>query len=133
MIVVPSGQIRKPLLPRIYFNSNRDGIVRIWKRPANGGQAVPVVKRQSYYAMESYDAATLYFLPSNAEAGIYQVPVAGGAERLVKGTESYTVRRHWEVAKDGIFWWLMSPHRSRSCLFDLRQVTWNSFAGSPNP
>lgn len=87
----------------IYFNSNRDGTVRIWKRSSNGGQAIPVVSRESYYALESHDGSLLYFLPSNAEPGIYQVPVSGGAGTLVPGSESYFVHRQWDVTKDGIF------------------------------
>lgn len=87
----------------LYFNSDRDGEVHIWKRPASGGEAIRVTSRRSYQAIESLDGRTVYFLPALDEPGIYSVPSGGGAERLLPGTETFFIRRHWDVARDGIY------------------------------
>lgn len=87
----------------IYYNSDRDGTVHIWKRPAAGGMSTPVTRRRSYQAVESVDAKTVYFLPALEEPGIYRIPAAGGEESILPGTERLFVRRHWQVTADGIF------------------------------
>jgi Tol biopolymer transport system component len=87
----------------IYFNSDRDGTVRIWKRRSTGGEAIPVTRRRSYWASESPDGKTVYFLPPFEEPGIYQVPVGGGGESVLPGTEAHFVRWDWTVSKDGVF------------------------------
>jgi Tol biopolymer transport system component len=87
----------------VYFGSDRIGNVRIWKRPVDGGNAIPVTTRTGDQAFESPDGKTVYFIPPSSESGIYQVPTAGAVETLVPGTGDYYVDRHWAISRDGIY------------------------------
>lgn len=107
LLDVNSDEERMPTWSRdgryVYFNSDHGGEVRIWKRPVEGGRAIPVSTRGGRQAFESPDGRTLYFIPSAPELGIYQMPVAGGPETLVPGTGEYNVNRHWAISDEGIY------------------------------
>jgi Tol biopolymer transport system component len=76
---------------RIYFGSNRSGTFQVWKMPPDGGKAVQITTGGGYYAVESFDGKTLYYLKSgqrNYGAGpIWKVPREGGEETLVLDRE----------------------------------------------
>ncbi len=88
----------------VYFNSNRGGLVQIWKRRADGsGPAVRVTRHRGYDAAESADGGELYFLPALSEPGIWRAPADGSGEEALLATLPYFARRHWDVAGGRIY------------------------------
>ncbi len=73
----------------IYFNSARTGEPRIWKMPASGGDALPVLDRTGEAPQESPDGSWLYFVESIAGSSpLWRMPSAGGiAEKLVEDVD----------------------------------------------
>ncbi len=86
----------------IYFLSQRSGALQIWKMPAGGESVSPAIaltkKGAAGGAQESHDGRWLYY--TGRESGIWRVPVAGGPEELVPGTEFC---HNFAVAKEGLY------------------------------
>ena len=75
----------------IYFTSTRTGTYRIWRMPADGGEATPITNDEGFVHVISPDGTYLYY--SGASVGASQVkrmPVDGGAS---------------EKILDGVLWW----------------------------
>ncbi len=74
----------------IYFLSHRTGAPQVWKMPAGGESVSPAVQLTkqtvSGEAQESWDGKHLYY--TGPMPGVWRVPVGGGAEEPVPGTES---------------------------------------------
>jgi Tol biopolymer transport system component/DNA-binding winged helix-turn-helix (wHTH) protein len=88
----------------IYFCSTRGGIRDIWKMPATGGEAVRITRQsEAYQCVESPDRRFLYYQKSRFMAGIWRVPVAGGAETLVLDHHRAGYWRQWTVVEQGIY------------------------------
>ncbi len=84
----------------IYFRSNRSGEDQIWKMPSTGGEPVQVTQAGGYYAVESFEGRFLFYSrPDNA--GIWKVPVSGGAGTLVLDQEINW--ENWAVTEEGIY------------------------------
>lgn len=87
----------------VYFRSARSGDRRIWKVPATGGDAVQVTQQMGHDAVDSSDGQVLYFTKGRNMAGIWKIPLAGGAETLVLDHHGAGVWRHWAVTEAGIY------------------------------
>ena len=64
----------------IYFGSNQDGSLQVWKMPAEGGQRIQVTKKGGLEAFESFDGTSIYYSKSDDPNAIWKVPAAGGEE-----------------------------------------------------
>jgi Tol biopolymer transport system component len=108
----------------IYFCSNRGGDLEIWKMPAAGGPAAQVTKQGGFEAVESVDGHTLYYT-KRYQDGIYQMPVAGGAENLIPELRNAGYFRYWAVTAHGIFF-VPRPATPQTVInffsFDTRQI-----------
>jgi Tol biopolymer transport system component len=87
----------------IYFNSNRGGLVQIWRRRVDGsGQPECVTARRGYDAAESRDGS-VYFLPAMAEPGIWYISRNTRAEQILLPTITFLVRRQWDMVNDNLY------------------------------
>ena len=64
----------------IYFASNRTGTLQIWKAPAAGGAAQQVTQQGGFAGRESNDGKYIYYAKGRTVAGLWRVPVGGGAK-----------------------------------------------------
>ncbi len=86
----------------IYFHSSRSGRPEIWRLPAEGGEPSRITDDGGFYAEESWDGETLYYVKSWTGEGIWAKALeGGGADRQVAPEP---VRWYdWTVAKTGIY------------------------------
>jgi Tol biopolymer transport system component len=87
----------------IYFGSNSSGSLQIWKVPADGGEARQVTKGGGSVAHESTDGKFLYYTKGRNVAGIWRVPVEGGAETVVLNMHKAGYWGAWTVVEQGIY------------------------------
>jgi Tol biopolymer transport system component len=85
----------------IYFRSSRSGEPQIWKVRWEGGNPIQVTKGGGYEGFESPDGKTLYYVRRRQWTGLWEVPVAGGPERLVLDDVYQT---GWAVTRDAIYY-----------------------------
>lgn len=86
----------------LYFGSNRSGSWQIWKLPAAGGEPVQVTKKGGFVAIESADRKWLYYARVDA-AGLWKVPVDGGAETQVLDQPAVGFWGYWNIAGEDIY------------------------------
>jgi Tol biopolymer transport system component len=87
----------------IYFHSSRGGDSQVWKLPAEGGEPVQVTRDGGFYAEESWNGRTLYYIKSHTNSGVWHKPVGGddpGRELLPQPIRSFA---DWTVAETGIY------------------------------
>jgi Tol biopolymer transport system component len=96
----------------IYFRSDHSGTQQIWKISTDGGAApIQVTRTSGFEAFESPDGRLLYFTKGRTQAGLWSMPVDGGAESaVVDGVHS----SFWGVANDGIFFVDYNPDAPRT-------------------
>ena len=96
----------------IYFRSDHSGTQQIWKISTDGGDApIQVTHTGGFEAFESPDGRLLYFTKGRTQAGLWTMPVDGGAESAVlDGVRSSL----WSVANDGIFFVDYNPDAPRT-------------------
>jgi len=92
----------------IYFSKNVTGVeFRVWRIPAEGGQAVQVTRRGGFQPQESPDGRDLFYLDGpRAVSGIaaastlMKMPVSGGREETVlENVPAFA----WSVTQKGVF------------------------------
>jgi dipeptidyl aminopeptidase/acylaminoacyl peptidase len=84
----------------IYFESEREDGVQIWRIPAAGGPASRLTKNTGVVALESVDGKLLYY-SKVSEPGLWSMPVEGGPESQVLPS-LYGVD-NFAVTKEGIY------------------------------
>jgi Tol biopolymer transport system component len=100
----------------IYFRSNRSGTNQFWRMPVAGGDARQVTQNGADTGLVSADGETLYY--TKPGGGLFGVPVAGGAERLI---DASVLPRNFSVTTDGIYY-ISRPRsdgRYELCILDL--------------
>jgi serine/threonine protein kinase/Tol biopolymer transport system component len=89
----------------IYFSSNRSGTYQVWKMPSEGGKAIQITKKGGFYAEESFDGKTLYYLKpgkqSCSSGPIWKVPREGGEETLFLDREVEWC--NWALRPEGLY------------------------------
>jgi Tol biopolymer transport system component len=85
----------------IYFGSDRSGRGQIWKRPAEGGEAVQVTRGGGFYGEESWGGRYLYFF-RDFYGPIWRVPAGGGEETEVWGSRDHNWN-DFALSPDGIY------------------------------
>ena len=93
----------------IYFSSMRSGARQIWKLPATGGAAAQVTRNGGFDSYELLDGKYLYYTKQREVAGIWRLPLAGGEEELVPGTEGVVEHRAWTGAAQGLYFAVSTP------------------------
>jgi len=88
----------------IYFTSNKTGTWQVWKRPAEGGQAVQVTKQGGSRPFESLDGKTVYYEKAEGEVdSLWKVPVEGGEETRVLEHVREDGWLTWGLTSGGIY------------------------------
>jgi eukaryotic-like serine/threonine-protein kinase len=87
----------------IYFASNRTGRHEVWKTRVDGGPAVQVTRQGGFAAFESPDGQMLYYAKGLNAAGIWRVPVKGGAETPVLEFPAAGYWGYWALGQKGIY------------------------------
>ena len=88
----------------IYFGSGRSGSLQIWKMPSAGGQAVPVTRSTEGSRGSSRRTGSISTTPKGGtSAGIWRIPVGGGAETPVVDHHGAGFWRSWAVTEEGIY------------------------------
>jgi Tol biopolymer transport system component/DNA-binding winged helix-turn-helix (wHTH) protein len=87
----------------IYFASNRTGSWQVWRHPLDGGGEAQLTLRGGFCPFESLDGQSVFFSKFD-EAGIWSVPVRGGAESLVVADKPQVgYWGHWAVTRSGLY------------------------------
>jgi Tol biopolymer transport system component len=87
----------------IYFASMRTGSWQVWKRTLESGVESQITLQGGYDAFESYEGKTLYFTKFD-QAGLWSVPVYGGAESLVIANDPpIGYWGYWGITRDGLY------------------------------
>jgi Tol biopolymer transport system component/DNA-binding winged helix-turn-helix (wHTH) protein len=106
----------------IYFVSGRSGNLEIWKMPAAGGAPVQITKRGGRFAIESADAAFLYYSKEGSaeeragNGGIWRVPVDGGEEVRIVPTVTF---QNFAIADDTLYY---IPQPDSSGVYSIYRV-----------
>lgn len=87
----------------LYFSSDRDGTVNVWKMPLAGGAAIQVTQDGGYNAQESPDRAWLYFTRPG-QPGLWRRPTEAGPATLLNTTLQPDEALHWRVTERGIYY-----------------------------
>jgi Tol biopolymer transport system component len=87
----------------IYFASNRTGSWQVWKAPAGGGSKTQVTRNGGFAAFESEDGKYLYYALSRSQAGLYRMPVGGGAEEAVVEGLKAGYWGYWALSPRGVY------------------------------
>jgi Tol biopolymer transport system component/DNA-binding winged helix-turn-helix (wHTH) protein len=109
----------------IYFASNRNGTMQVWKVSAAGGQAVQVTDHGGFEAFESPDGKTLFYNKGRALAGLWRRPAGGGPEEFVTDHHQAGLWRFWRVSGEGLFFATAPADGARLEFLNLttRQIT----------
>lgn len=97
----------------LYAGSDRSGDWNVWKINATTGQAVQVTSTGGFLAFESPDGQHLYYNKVDAR-GIWQRPLAGGAETQIIDDLLLAYWGDWIVRQSGIYY--ARPHAGQAWL-----------------
>ncbi|HMF79752.1 MAG TPA: hypothetical protein VK604_29090 [Bryobacteraceae bacterium] len=86
----------------IYFNSNRDGSVALWKRSLADGAVTRVSHSTAFASLESVDGHELYFDQGNGE-GIWRSLPNGAHPATLPGLTHVLSYSNWTVSNQGIY------------------------------
>jgi Tol biopolymer transport system component len=87
----------------IYFGSTRSGGMQVWKMPSEGGRAAQVTRLGGFEGFESTDGKIFYYAKGRNLPGIWQIPIAGGDEKLLCDVRQAGSWRLWTVVENGIY------------------------------
>jgi Tol biopolymer transport system component len=102
----------------IYFSALQNGVRQVLKAPRRGGAPVQLTVSGGIDAVESFDRRHLYYRKEGVR-GVWRIPVGGGAEELVPGTEALPPHRHWDLRPEGFYFFDPEPEPAIR-LLDLR-------------
>lgn len=101
----------------IYFASNRSGTWQSWKIGLGGGSPRQVTVNGGNLAMESPDGRWIYYTKSDS-AGIWRIPMNGGAETLVYPQPQAGYWGYWAVTVRGLYLLDLEGATARIVLYD---------------
>src|SRR5262249_23639686 len=67
------------------------------------GEAIQVTRDGGFDSFESADGKYLYYTKSRETAGVWRLPLEGGAEEPVPGLEGVKEHRAWTLTDQGIY------------------------------
>jgi Tol biopolymer transport system component len=85
----------------IYFACRRPEGLRMFKKPAGGGEPLQLTFQSGGDPVEAPGAALLYY--SGGQDGVWQVPIQGGQEERVKGLEKIRHSRYFAATRRGLY------------------------------
>ena len=86
----------------IYFAARRGGnVLRVWKKPVDGGPAIQITHRAGGEAVEAPDGRIVFF--SDGRNGIWQVSPDGENESQAPGLEHVRDSRYFAVTRKGAY------------------------------
>src|SRR3984957_3883312 len=86
----------------IYFAGERAG-GQVWKVALAGGPAIQMTHSGGFAAYESYYGKTLYYAKTREEyPEVWEMPVTGGAEKLISPLLRPSTWANWSVTESGI-------------------------------
>ncbi len=85
----------------VFFRSNRGGRWQLWRVSARGGEPQPVTTGDGIAPQQSLDGRWLYYTRGD-DAGIWRVPVGGGAEVQVLPQPAAGYWGYFQVTRAGI-------------------------------
>jgi dipeptidyl aminopeptidase/acylaminoacyl peptidase len=88
----------------IYFGSNREDGVQVWKRPASGGPAIRVTRGGGFQPFESPDGAYVYYSRGRNGQGLWRVPVTGGEETPLLADLPNSCWGDWAITREGVYY-----------------------------
>jgi Tol biopolymer transport system component len=106
--VDPGGNAGVPSWSRdgkwIYFGSNREDGVQVWKRPSGGGAAIRVTHGGGFEPFESPDGAYVYYSRGANGKGLWRVPTGGGEETAVFADLPNNCWGDWAITQEGVYY-----------------------------
>jgi Tol biopolymer transport system component/serine/threonine protein kinase len=88
---------------RIYFASNRSGSWQVWAMGPDGGGKRQLTQHGGFAGLESPDGRFVYYALSRSQAGLYRMPVVGGAEEAVLADLKAGMWGYWAPGADGVY------------------------------
>ncbi len=85
----------------IYFLSNRENGLQIWKIPAAGGEATRVTLKGGFEARESADGRMLFF---SWNGTLWQKDLRTGEELLIPELRDFIINRQWSLTPHAIYY-----------------------------
>jgi Tol biopolymer transport system component/DNA-binding winged helix-turn-helix (wHTH) protein len=99
----------------IYFGSDRTGRMQIWKVPSAGGDAVQITRHGGLYAVETFDARSIYYTSPDQPSEIWTTSPNGGDEtRVLPNVAGYSTIA---MARDGLYY--LSTMNDRGAQLDF--------------
>ncbi len=99
----------------IYFQSDRNGVVDLWKVSADGtGPAVQVTRNGGTFAVESWDGRHLYFFTKPGPSPLRRRDLASGAELEIDGNAMGGGAL--SASADGVFYFSASDGNGRQVM-----------------
>jgi Tol biopolymer transport system component len=126
----------------IYFASDRSASWQVWKMPAIGGPALQVTEHGGFAPLASPDGRWLYYAKRD-QAGLFRMPVAGGAEETVLDSLPPPMWGAWGLTGDSVVYLSFTGERESPARVEvlaagksrvagvlrLRPVTWDGALG----
>ena len=109
----------------IYFTSDSTGTRQVWRRPAEGGEAVQVTKQGGVGPFESPDGKTVYYRKGEGEVqSLWKVPVEGGEETQVLERSIWCEGwLSWSLTTEGIYFYHASTKAIEFFSFATSRIT----------
>ena len=101
---------------RIYFRSDKSGTRELWHMPSGGGAWTQVTHGGGFEAQETIDGKTLIYVKGVNGVGLYERPVAGGADRQIAPQARAGL---WNYANGWVAW------------FEVPDGEWGSYKPKP--
>jgi Tol biopolymer transport system component len=87
----------------IFFSSTRTGKAEVWKAPIAAGEPVQLTRDGGFAPLPSADGRFVYYAKGPTTAGLWRVPVDGGAETKVMDDLQVSFWGQWAATDAGIY------------------------------
>jgi Tol biopolymer transport system component len=110
----------------VYFHSARNGSSQVWKIPPAGGEAVQVTRGGGFYAEESWDGKTLYYIKSVLETALWSKELTGTGDEEIFFSGPISDWNNWAVAPTGIYFAVQQDAFASTGVFEIRFLDFQS-------
>ena len=109
----------------IYFCSDRQGELNVWKIPFEGGDPVQVTRHGGWESHESSDGKYLYYSQPAVLKTIHRLDLATGDDIQFPQLGDAGARRYWTVTARGMYFvnTVSDPHWIQFFDFGSRQIS----------
>ncbi|MBN8733265.1 MAG: PD40 domain-containing protein, partial [Acidobacteria bacterium] len=88
----------------VYYSTDRAGVWEVWRMEVESGEERKVAGAGAFAAVEGVDGKWVYFTRQSGEAGIWRVPVGGGAEERLTDELAGRLWGQWALSAKGLFY-----------------------------